>query len=94
MMSLRNSTETSNRRGQPPHTVTCAQRLENSVYRERKCNSQLHDFKSIALGEKGMCASVDAWRGAKGAFIPSQFPVVSISLVSADWKICIRSQWQ
>lgn len=63
------------------------QRLENSVYRERyrlsdKCNSQLQDFKSFALGKKGMCSSVDAWRGAKGVFIPSQFPVVSISQTS------------
>mgnify|MGYP004215913817 CR=1 FL=1 len=62
------------------------QRLDNSVYRERyrltdKCYAQLSQFNEIVAGPRGMCSSVTSWRGAKGVFIPSQFPVVSIPQV-------------
>lgn len=61
------------------------QRLDNSVYRERyrltdKCYSELASFQTMVADEPGgLCSSVANWRGAKGVFIPSQFPVVSVS---------------
>jgi hypothetical protein len=59
------------------------QRLENSVYRERyrmtdTCFSQMDSFSALVADEGGMCASVQNWRGAKGSFVPSQFPIVSV----------------
>lgn len=59
------------------------QRLDGSVYRERyrltdRCYAQLDGFYERVAGESGMCASVDSWRGARGNFVPSQFPVVSV----------------
>lgn len=59
------------------------QRLDNSVYRERyrltdACFAQLDGFNERVVAENGLCASVGDWRGAKGVFIPSQFPVVSV----------------